>query len=36
MIIIGPQLGSGIGQHAFKYMDLFPGSEYYIYNQETS
>ena len=34
MIFIGPTLLSGIGQHTKKYMDLFPGSEYYIYNQE--
>jgi len=34
MIFIGPTLLSGIGQHTQKYMDLFPGSKYYIYNQD--
>jgi len=34
MIFIGPTLLSGIGQHTKKYMDLFPGSTYYIYNQD--
>ena len=33
MIFIGPTLISGIGQHANKYMDLFPGSIYkYIHD----
>lgn len=34
MIFIGPTLLSGIGQHTKKYMDLFPDSKYYIYNQD--
>lgn len=29
MIIIGPTLKSGIGQHAKKYTNLFPDAEYY-------
>jgi len=28
MIIVGPTLKSGIGQHAYKYTNLFPGSKY--------
>lgn len=29
MIIIGPHLLTGMGQHAIKYIDLFPGTKYY-------
>lgn len=29
MIIIGPHLLTGMGQHAKKYVDLFPGTKYY-------
>jgi glycosyltransferase involved in cell wall biosynthesis len=29
MIIIGPHLLTGIGQHASKYVELFPGTKYY-------
>jgi len=31
MIVIGPNLISGIGQHANKYTELFPGSEYHTF-----
>ena len=31
MIVIGPNLISGIGQHANKYTELFPGSEYHVF-----
>ena len=34
MIFIGPTLLSGIGQHTKKYMDLFPGSEYFMYSED--
>lgn len=33
MIFIGPTPLSGIGQHTKKYLDLFPGSKYYMYNE---
>ena len=35
MIIIGPNLISGIGQHAQKYTKIFrPGPDYYIIGKE--
>ena len=34
MIIIGPQLGSGIGQHAFKYTKIFDNASYHIIGSE--
>lgn len=34
MLFIGPTLLSGIGQHAYKYTKLFPGSSYYTYGKE--
>ena len=34
MIFIGPTPLSGIGQHTKKYLDLFPGSKYYMYNDD--
>jgi len=34
MIIIGPQLGSGIGQHAFKYTKVFDNASYHIIGSE--
>jgi glycosyltransferase involved in cell wall biosynthesis len=34
MIIIGPHLLTGIGQHAIKYVDLFPGAKYYEFHHE--
>ena len=30
MIVIGPHLNSGIGQHAFKYTKLFDSASYYF------
>lgn len=35
MIFIGPTLLSGIGQHAIKYKNLFPESEYYLIGDKT-
>lgn len=34
MIIIGPQLGSGIGQHAFKYTKVFDNASYHMIGSE--
>jgi glycosyltransferase involved in cell wall biosynthesis len=34
MIIIGPHIGSGIGQHAFKYTKVFDNSSYHIIGSE--
>ena len=34
MIIIGPQLGSGIGQHAFKYTKVFDNASYHVIGSE--
>ena len=34
MIIIGPQLGSGIGQHAFKYTKVFDDASYHYIGTE--
>ena len=34
MIFIGPTPLSGIGQHTKKYLDLFPGSKYYMYHED--
>jgi len=34
MIFIGPTLLSGIGQHCYKYISLFPGAEYYQFGQD--
>jgi glycosyltransferase involved in cell wall biosynthesis len=34
MIIIGPNLLSGIGQHASKYIKLFSDSKYYVFGSE--
>lgn len=34
MIIIGPHLGSGIGQHAFKYTKIFDNASYHIIGSE--
>jgi len=34
MIIIGPHLLTGIGQHASKYVELFPGTKYYEIGRE--
>ena len=33
MIIIGPHLLTGMGQHAIKYVDLFPGTKYHEIGQ---
>jgi glycosyltransferase involved in cell wall biosynthesis len=34
MIFIGPTLKSGIGQHTFKYTNLFPDAKHYEFGQE--
>jgi glycosyltransferase involved in cell wall biosynthesis len=34
MIIIGPHLGSGIGQHAFKYTKIFDNASYHLIGSE--
>lgn len=34
MIIIGPHLLTGMGQHAIKYVDLFPGTKYHEMHHE--
>jgi len=34
MIIIGPQLNSGIGQHAYKYVKVFEKSSYHLIGSE--
>src|SRR6056300_977065 len=34
MIIVGPQLNSGIGQHAFKYKKVFDHASYYFIGAE--
>src|SRR6056300_1582188 len=34
MIIVGPHLGSGIGQHAFKYTKIFDNASYHIIGSE--
>ena len=34
MIIIGPGLNSGIGNHAKKYTNVFPGSGYYMFGSQ--
>jgi glycosyltransferase involved in cell wall biosynthesis len=34
MIIIGPHLLTGMGQHAIKYVELFPGTKYYEIGHE--
>ena len=34
MIIIGPQLISGIGQHAFKYTKVFDNASYHFIGAE--
>jgi|TARA_R110000823_G_C15894033_1_gene496267 glycosyltransferase involved in cell wall biosynthesis len=34
MIIVGPQLNSGIGQHAFKYTKVFENASYHVIGSE--
>ena len=34
MIIVGPHLGSGIGQHAFKYTKVFDNASYHTIGSE--
>ena len=34
MIIVGPQLSSGIGQHASKYTNVFENASYHIIGSE--